>query len=103
MPHYRQQKLLKALTFVLGEMGLRKCMSPFGFDTPMRPPWRMGAPILTDTRINRTNILFTAWGWNAAPGPPGGSFESYKEFSSKAAGGVRRFLLKRRAAALAVP
>jgi len=62
MPHYRQQELLKALTFVLGEMGLRKCMSPFGFDTPMRPPWHMGAYAQLDTRINRTNILFTAWG-----------------------------------------
>jgi len=37
-------------------------MSPSGFDTPMRPPWHMGAYAQLDTRINRTNILFTAWG-----------------------------------------
>jgi len=37
-------------------------MNPFGFDLPMRPPWHMGAYAQLDTRINRTNILFTAWG-----------------------------------------
>ncbi|VDA99212.1 hypothetical protein S1OALGB6SA_275, partial [Olavius algarvensis spirochete endosymbiont] len=58
MPHYRLAKApKKALTFVPGEMGLRKCMSPSGFDLPMRPPWRMGAFFLTDAqRIDRMRV-----------------------------------------------
>jgi len=83
MPHYRQQKLLKALTFVLGEMGLGKCMSPFGFDLPMRPPWHMRAYAQLDTRINRTNILFTAWGWDAAARAPGGSLSFIRNSQAK--------------------
>jgi len=64
-------------------MGLGKCMSPFGFDLPMRPPWHMRAYAQLDTRINRTNILFTAWGWNATCRAPWRFLEFYKECAAK--------------------
>jgi len=78
-------------------------MNPFGFDLPMRPPWHMGAYAQLDTRINRTNILFTAWGERRRQGPLAAPLSLIRNAQAKPQGGIRRFQLKGGATALAVP